>query len=59
MGWTARTNSSGDRGLPWKIPDGLESVLSASQFYFSLFFNVEERSHVHRCQSYQQPERQI
>ena len=21
MGWTARTNSRGDRGLPWKTPD--------------------------------------
>ena len=50
MGWTAKTNSRGDKGLPWKTPDF---------FFFFFFLWVEESLHVHRCQSYQQSERQI
>ena len=36
-----------------------QTAAQASQSFLYFFFWVEESLHVHRCQSYQQPERQI
>ena len=49
MGWTANTNSRGDKGLPWKTPDWTEKRAVCQPLKATLAVVPACRRLTHRC----------